>query len=389
MNADANSMRLHAKPPQVTRLSRKMLLTAGMFSSVIVGTALIYAFQTRVPDNETQELYSLDGRRMPDALQSLPKDYTGPILGKPLPGDLGRAMVEHETQINTVPDVLLDTDAIDTSAQEQQQRLQQEIETARLSTLFIATQTKSNGNGLIDNASTVPVSFPPLSDFVPATLTTNDHAARQRAFLDTSSGVKTVSDQRINLPASQKILQAGSIIPAALLTGIRSDLPGQITVQVTQNVYDSPTGRILLIPQGSRLIGQYDNAIAFGQSRVLFLWQRLIFPDGSSLTLENMPGTDVSGYAGVQDKVDYHWGALTKAAALSTLLSIGSELATDDSDTRLIRAIRDGAQDTVNSAGQKIIERQINIAPTLTIRSGFPVRVIITQDLIFETQTQQ
>jgi type IV secretion system protein VirB10 len=173
------------------------------------------------------------------------------------------------------------------------------------------------------------------------------------------------------------------VISAALITGIRSDLPGQITAQVTENIYDSPTGRNLLVPQGTRIIGQYDNGVQFGQRRVLLVWNRLILPNGRSIVLERQPGADTQGYAGLEDGVDYHWWDLAKAAGLSTLLSVGAELAVDDQD-RLLRAIRNGGQDTINDAGQQIVRRQLNVAPTLTIRPGFPVRIIVTRDLVFE-----
>ena len=184
-------------------------------------------------------------------------------------------------------------------------------------------------------------------------------------------------------PASPFVLQAGAVIPAALITGIRSDLPGQITAQVTENIYDSPTGRLLLVPQGTRIIGQYDNNVQFGQRRALLVWNRLIFPNGRSIVLERQPGADTQGYAGLEDGVDYHWWDLAKAAGLSTLLAVGTELAVSDDD-RLVRAIRDGAQDTINDAGQQIVRRQLQVAPTLTIRPGFPVRVIVTRDLVLE-----
>lgn len=193
----------------------------------------------------------------------------------------------------------------------------------------------------------------------------------------------TVTPDRVTPPASPFVLQAGAVISAALFTGIRSDLPGQITAQVTKRIYDSPTGSILLVPQGKRLIGQYDNAVQFGQRRVLLVWNRLIMPNGRSIVLERQPGADTRGYAGLEDGVNYHWWDLAKAAALSTLLGVGAELATDDND-RLIRAIRDGAQDTVNQAGQQMVQRQLQVAPTLTIRLGFPVRVIVIKDLVLE-----
>jgi type IV secretory pathway VirB10-like protein len=170
--------------------------------------------------------------------------------------------------------------------------------------------------------------------------------------------LRAKAQDRVAAPASPNMLQAGAVISAALITGIRSDLPGQITAQVTENIYDSPTGRIPLVPQGTRIIGQYDNNVQFGQSRVLLVWNRLIFPNGRSIVLERQPGADTEGYAGLQDGVDYHWWELAKAAGLSTLLSIGAELATND-DNRLIQAIRIGGQNTINDAGQQIVRPPI------------------------------
>src|SRR2546429_1008163 len=183
-------------------------------------------------------------------------------------------------------------------------------------------------------------------------------------------------------PASKYIVQAGSVIPAALLTGIRSDLPGQVTGQVTENIYDSPSGRYLLIPQGSKLIGLYDSQVAFGQSRVLLVWTRLIFPNGRSIVLERQPGADPEGYAGLEDQVDYHWSRLFMAAALSTLLGVGSELGASNTDNDIVRALRRGSSDSLNQTGQQIVRRNLNVQPTLTIRPGFPVRVIVNRDLV-------
>ena len=174
------------------------------------------------------------------------------------------------------------------------------------------------------------------------------------------------------------------MIPAAMLTGLRSDLPGQITAQVTEAVYDSPTGKILLIPQGARLIGQYDAQIAFGQSRALLVWNRIVFPNGKSIVLERQPGADPSGYAGLEDEVDNHWGQLFKAALLSTILSVGSEAGTSNDENSLLQAIRRGSSDSISQTGRQVVGRSLNIQPTITVRPGFPVRVIVTRDLVME-----
>ncbi|MGY4178420.1 type IV secretory pathway VirB10-like protein [Bradyrhizobium sp. USDA 4518] len=160
----------------------------------------------------------------------------------------------------------------------------------------------------------------------------------------------------------------------------------RFTAQVTENVFDTPTGRFLLVPQGARLIGIYDSQVTFGQSRVLLVWTRLIMPNGRSIVLERQPGADAAGYAGLEDQVDNHWGELFKAAALSTFLAVGTELGagsdTNSNDSAIIQALRHGASDSLNQTGQQVVRRSLNIQPTLTVRPGFPVRVLVNRDLI-------
>ena len=379
--ASAAPMRLRAEPPRVTRLSRKVLAGVGLVASVGLGGALIYALQTRDGGRPNEELYSTENRSTADGLAGLPRDYTGvPRLGPPLPGDLGRPIVGAQDRGQPVPTRNVNTPNPGISPEEQ--RRLQEIETARTSRLFSGTETRAGAS-----ATAPTIAPPPAPDLAnlglapsPSTPSAQD---RQNAFLNAAADRRTVSPDRIAAPASSNILQAGAVISAALITGIRSDLPGEITAQVTENIYDSPTGRILLVPQGTRVIGQYDNNVQSGQSRVLLVWNRLILPNGLSIVLERQPGADAEGFAGLQDGVDYHWWDLAKAAGLSTLLSVGAELAVNDED-RLLRAIRNGGQDTFNQAGQDIVRRQLNIAPTLTIRPGFPVRVIVTRDIVLE-----
>ena len=297
----------------------------------------------------------------------MPRDYTGPVLGPALPGDLGRPILEAQNRGEPVVPPTIATPTVDP---EEQRRLAEE-EAARLSGVFFQAGPRTATPSGTSMSGLAGLGGQP------------DGQNRHTDFLNGPVDRQTVAPDRVAPPASPWILQAGAVIPAALITGIRSDLPGQITAQVTENVYDSPTGSLLLIPQGTRIIGQYDDGVTFGQRRVLLVWNRLILPGGRSIVLERLPGADASGYAGLEDGVDYHWWDLMKAAGLSTLLAVGSELATSDED-RLIRAIRDGAQDTVNQAGQQIVQRQLQVAPTLTIRPGFPVRIIVTRDLVFE-----
>jgi type IV secretory pathway VirB10-like protein len=372
-------MRLRGDPPRVTRLSRKALAGIGPVASIGLGGALIYALQTRDTGPHSEELYSTTNRPTADGLAGLPRDYTGPHLGPPLPGDLGRPILSAQDRGQPVvpPRIQPSVDAAE-------QRRLAEAEAARTSRIFFQTQARTVAASAAPGSAATTANLTGLGLPGQFTPTVQERAQeRQLAFLNAAADRRTVAPDRVMPPASPYVLQAGAVIPAALITGIRSDLPGQITAQVTENIYDSPTGRLLLVPQGTRIIGQYDNAVQFGQRRVLLVWNRLIFPNGRSIVLERQPGADAAGYAGLEDGVDYHWWDLAKAAGLSTLLSVGAELAIDDDD-RLLRAIRNGGQDTINDAGQEIIRRQLNVAPTLTIRPGFPVRVIVTRDLVLE-----
>jgi type IV secretion system protein VirB10 len=179
-------------------------------------------------------------------------------------------------------------------------------------------------------------------------------------------------------------LSAGTVIPAGLVTGLNSDLPGTVLAQVTENVRDSATGRTILIPQGSRLIGSYDNVIAYGQRRALLVWTRMILPDGSSVRLDNMPATDTSGYAGLSDKVNSHSWQLLKGIALSTLLGVGTQLSLGGGRSDLVRAIRESAQQNAAHAGDQITSRNLDVQPTIKIRPGWPVRVLVNKDLVLQ-----
>jgi type IV secretion system protein VirB10 len=186
----------------------------------------------------------------------------------------------------------------------------------------------------------------------------------------------------LETPASPYQLMAGTVIAASLISGLNSDLPGFVIAQVTEPVYDSVSGRHLLIPQGSRLLGRYDNTIAFAQERALVVWQRLILPDGSSVLLDNLPATDSSGYAGLADQVDLHTWKLLQGVALATVLGVGSQLATGATDNDLVKALQQATQATTNRAGQRLVERNLAVQPTLTIRPGWPLRVIVHKDIV-------
>lgn len=369
----AQSFRLRPERPRVARLSRKVLVGGAAFILVAICGAVLWALQAnRVRPPAPDELYSTDRRTIADGLAGLPKDYTGiprdvPKLGPPLPGDLGRPIVAAQGQSGAL--------AVDA----EQQRTNQESEAARTSRVFVPTSVRSNpASAAHPSAEAGSVSLSADEGFA------QNGQDRKLAFLNASVDRRTTSPDRLARPASPYVIQAGTVIPAALITGIRSDLPGQITAQVTENIFDSPTGRSLLVPQGARLIGVYDSQVAFGQSRVLLVWTRLIMPNGRSIVLERQPGADTAGNAGLQDEVDNHWRELFGAALLSTVLSAGTQLGSSATEDEILRALRRGGSDSLNQTGQQIVRRNLNIQPTLTIRPGFPVRVIVNRDLVLE-----
>jgi type IV secretion system protein VirB10 len=381
-------MRLGAERPRVTRLSRKVLAGAAAVGSAAIFGATFWALQNnRSHTNAPSELYTTDHHNVADGLEGLPRDYAGvprkaPPLGPPLPGDLGRPIVNAQ---NAPSAGVAATDP-------EQQRLDQEVEAARLSRLFASTGIREVASSIAQAASVSASTIVPNQTSQPPQPASDNAFAqngqdRKLAFVNAPVDTRTTSPDRVAAPASSYVVQAGNIIPAALITGIRSDLPGQITAQVTENVFDSPTGHFLLVPQGTRLIGIYDSQVAFGQSRVLLVWTRLIMPNGRSIVLERQPGADTAGYAGLEDEVDNHWGALFKAALLSTLLGVGSELGSTTgtgSNSDVISALRRGSSDSLNQTGQKVVQQNLNIQPTLTVRPGFPVRVIVNRDLVLE-----
>jgi len=371
----AQALRLRTEHPRITRLSRKVLAGGTALALLLISGAVLWALRGKNPHELARdELYSTDHHNVADGLTTLPQDYAAiprdvPRLGPPLPGDLGRPIVTAEGQSAPI------------GLDGEQQRVNQETEAARTSKVFVST--------------TAPVAPPHVASQESATKTapSSDETFTQNGqdskllFVNAPVDRRTTAPDRLSRPASPFVLQAGTIIPAALITGIRSDLPGQITAQVTENVYDTPTGRARLIPQGARLIGIYDSQVAFGQSRVLLVWTRLIMPNGRSIVLERQPGADTSGFSGLEDEVDNHWVALLKAALLSTLLGVGSELGTTSgtgSNSDVITALRRGSSDSLNQTGQKVVQRNLNIQPTLTVRPGFPVRVIVNRDLVLE-----
>jgi type IV secretion system protein VirB10 len=267
----AAELRLRPDRPRVTRISRKVLIGLGTVVSVSVLGLTYWALQSHGVKPESQNLYNTQNQNVADGVASLPSNYgdlpkPAPQLGPPLPGDLGPPILHAEQSSNTPA-----------GTNEANQQLIQEQDAARTSSLFAQTATASTALQQGPAGNLLPTqseggagnqSVGPSSD--------QNMQEQKLAFLNGPSDAPTVGSDRLTPAASPFIIQAGTVIPAALITGIESDLPGLITAQVTENVYDSPTGQYLLIPQGARLIGAYNSEVAYAQTRVQLIWTRLI-----------------------------------------------------------------------------------------------------------------
>jgi type IV secretion system protein VirB10 len=370
-------VRLHGERPRVVRLSRKAIGLAGAGALALVGGALILAL--RPPSAETpQEVYNTSGVAVADGLASAPADYSKvPQLGPPLPGDLGKPILDAQdrgavAELPPVGPAPVSHGGPDPREQARM-RMEQERESVRTSSVLMGAGSRAERLEAPSPVGSGDAVLGAGAGKAPAATGSLDRAPERR----------TGSPERLSAAANNQTLLAGSVIPAALITGIRSDQPGLVTAQVTQNVHDSLTGRRVLIPQGARLIGDYQSDVGFGQRRVLLAWNRLILPDGRSIVLERQPASDASGFAGLEDRVDYHWGGVTRAALISTLLGIGAEIGAGNDDN-LVRALRRGSQDSINRAGEQIVSRELGIRPTLSIRPGYPVRVLVTRDIVLE-----
>ncbi|MEW5424025.1 TrbI/VirB10 family protein [Amorphus sp. 3PC139-8] len=398
--SDPETLTLRARPRSVTRFNRKVLIAgAALGSAAILGATLVALDPpTFREDRRGDELYSTERKPTAEGLAELPHDYgdmpkPAPELGPPLPGDVGPPVVDMERDLGVAPPggagPAFRPDPEADAARAERLRLAQQARKARESEVLFqisarqGTTDAATSSAAGQGRSSSPVDVTDARDRLaldPAR--DQNHQGRKLDFLKQRVDDEVYNPHPLQDPVSPYVVMAGTSIPASLVTGINSDLPGLVVAQVTGNVYDTPTGRHLLIPQGARLIGEYDSVVAFGQSRALVIWNRIVMPDGSSIVIENLPATDTAGYAGLEDEVDYHTWRLIAGVALSTLLGVGTELTFGEEEGDLLRAIRESAQRDANRAGQRITERNLNIQPTITVRPGWPLRIIVHKDLV-------
>jgi type IV secretion system protein VirB10 len=387
--ADPDTLALRARPRPVTRLNRRMLVgTLGVLVCLVLGVT-VWSLRPNLRLTDVRpELHNVDRVTRAEGIERLPPDYSKllppkavepqvPVLGKPLPGDLGAAMLKAEQGTASPSPTIANVDPhrADVAVRER------EVEDAAKSSLFF----RSSGHRQKASAVTDGLGSDAAATAADSTRSSGSGPDRMTAISTPSSGPRSnvVSQHSVQPASSPYQVMAGTVISAALITGINSDLPGVVLASVTEPVYDTKLGRHLLIPQGTRLIGEYDSKVAFGQRRVLLVWDRLIFPDASSLTLDRLPAVDIAGNSGLEDGVDQHWRQLLAGAALSTMIGVAAELAAPDrGSNQVVVSARQSAQESINQVGQELTRRNLNVKPTLTIRPGFPVRVIVSKDFI-------
>lgn len=399
----ADAVTLRERPRPVSRINRMVvMLFAGAGGLLLFGAASIALDPPKLTDDEPKELYNTTSKPTADALARLPASYAElkgdapPVLGPPLQGDLGATLLAAERDLGAgfvdayagAPQSFAPAPEEDAARAERIRQAKLAQESFEAPVFFSVSGARLGGSGRdgTEAPTRAPLSELTALDFAPPPgrggISDDDPnlQSAKRAFANTANDRLTLNPHTLSDAASPFLVLAGTIIPASLLTGLNSDLPGTIIAQVTAPVFDTATGAHLLIPQGARLIGRYDSRVAFGQDRALIVWDRLIMPDGASMLLDALPGADASGYAGLADRVDQHWGRLFLASSLATLLGVGAELG-DNDDSDLIEALRDGGQQSLARVTQRIVDRNLNIQPTLRVRPGWPLRVIVTRDL--------
>jgi type IV secretion system protein VirB10 len=234
--------------------------------------------------------------------------------------------------------------------------------------------------------SAASAKLPALGSIVSGLVGDINNQDGKQAFLRKTEADDDYLENYKKKPRSSFEVKAGSYISAALITGINSDLPGSVNAQVTGNVYDTVTGNYLLIPQGAKLVGEYNSSLSFGQQRVQVVWNRIIFPDGKSLDLEKMQGVDISGYTGFHDKVDNHYFRIYGNAVLLSLMGAGYDILNQKAEQET-----DPRETVAASVGQKLadvsgqtLQKNMDVQPTLIIDPGYKFKIIVMKDMVLE-----
>jgi len=401
---------LETPPPKVTRFSRRMLAVLAVIVSAVITIAVVAGFspkktaQGEEAKAGTEEAKNQMSPILPDPVNSMPGTYreaklkaasqpaspqtagsaaAGPTADTAIAAEIAQQPVAPAYTLRSpgqAPEDLIQKDrasAIDSPVTFGQNEVPQQA------------RAEEPRPGLVMPPLTAllpPGERPPAADDQNMQGEKRDFSRERQVDLPY---IKTT----LMAPISQYEIKAGTILPATLITGINSDLPGQIVAQLRENVYDTVTGNYLLVPQGTRLIGEYDSKIAFGQERVLVVWTRLIMPNGSSVTLEGMPGIDLSGYAGVTGDVNNHYGKLVTGVVLGSVIGAGAQVAVGGQGAPNVppsfgQLAVSGAAQNINQTAQRHTDKVLNLQPTIEVAPGDKINVFVTKDMILKPFTE-
>ncbi|MGH7438742.1 MAG: TrbI/VirB10 family protein [Polyangiaceae bacterium] len=350
---------------------------AALLGSVLGAALLAVALSFRAPRDRTQAAAEPSGAPPSPAIPDTIKNAKARPPPRPAPPDAG-------------PVVRMATAG--GGAEDPARRLDRELDQkARASGILVEAPgpaSEPRGPELAMERASTPTPEPTASSVGSApTVEDPNLQDHKNAFLSGKGGVKQADylAAAVQHPRSPYEIKAGTVLPAVLITAINSDLPGPVVAQVREHVYDTVSGNTLLVPQGSRLIAQYDSMVAWGQERVLLCWNRLVLPNGDSLDLHCMPAADLQGAAGLTDEVDEHWWRILKGAAVATLLAAGSSYVAGDTtgyNPTVTQVAARSASGEIGQVGARITHANLSIQPTITVRPGFSVNVIVTKDMI-------
>ena len=396
---------LRVDPPKVTHVNKTLIIVLGAILFFIFIWAIMIAFNQPVKKSNYATM-STDHNTAPvvnHAVTLLPKSYheadkIKQYLHTAQPQQPAIAIppeVQSElTMLRNQQSMLQQQIAsMNTKKQQQQTHVTMQTQQAQTSGLFFAggapdvskmttktnavpTNTSSSSNGITSVGKQTPYDQQNMQ-------------LQKMQFLKGSSKAEDIyNPHALQKPVSPYEVQAGTILSATLITGLNTSVPGEIVAQIRSNIYDTVSGRYLLIPKGSKLLGQYDSQVAYGQERVLLVFNRIIRPDGSSILLSKFTGADLHGAAGLQGDVNNHWSRILGAATISTLLSFGAGATTDNmsNDNTFYRGSKQsallGAASNISDIGQNLTNRAINVQPTITLPPGYQFDVIVKKDMV-------
>jgi type IV secretion system protein VirB10 len=335
---------LRSKPPSPKRLSRKVLLAGALLAGTVIVFALVYGLSERPDRRATQEEAAVAAAGgPPESIRGASDQYGANDLVAPANYEDGLFASEEAVALTPPQDSVWAGGAPEGGQHVASGRAEPDPQTVARTSAILFTQ---------DRAAAAEI----------------DEDARLNA--------------RLTPPGSRYEIKAGDVIPAALVTALNSDAPGRVIAQVTAPVYDTVSGQHMLIPQGARLIGTYDNAVTYGDRRLVLVWNRLILPNGWSINLQEMNASDPTGAAGLRDRTDHHLDRLGIAIGFSAIISvIANEAEDEDEQVTLSQSVGDAAAQQAAQTGARIVDRELSVRPTLRVRAGAPVRVLVTRDV--------